>query len=145
MAAPEGNKNAEQWSEEEAIELFNQAISLATKDSEYDFIGELARDLDTYRDIFTYLKDKFDSCKPLYSKLLGNLEANCFSHSKNGKIKEASAIMNLKSNYRWTDRAEVEQKTTLKDERVDPSKLSDEELRVLAEIQRKSRAGAEEP
>lgn len=34
---------------------------------------------------------------------------------------------------------EIDQKTTLKDERIDVSRLSDDELRVLAEIQRKSR------
>jgi hypothetical protein len=33
---------------------------------------------------------------------------------------------------------EVEQSTTIKDQRLDLSKLSDEELRILAEIQRKS-------
>jgi hypothetical protein len=33
---------------------------------------------------------------------------------------------------------EVEQSTTIKDQRLDLSKLSDDELRILAEIQRKS-------
>ena len=42
-------------------------------------------------------------------------------------------------NMGWSDKQEIEQKTTLKDERIDASKLSDDELRVLAEIQRKSR------
>lgn len=137
MAAPDGNKNAEQWTEEDAVKLFNEAIELATKDSDYDFIGELARDLDTYRDIFTYLKDKYESCNHLYSKLLGNLEANCFSHSKTGKIKEASAIMNLKSNYRWTDRAEIDQNTRHSgsiDHTIDHSKLSDAALREISAL-----------
>lgn len=137
MAAPEGNKNAEQWNEEDSIKLFNKAIGLATKDSDYDFIGELARDLDTYRDIFTYLKEKYESCNYLYVKLLGNLEANCFSHSKTGKIKEASAIMNLKSNYRWTDRSEVDQNTRHSGSivhTVDHSKLSENALREIAAL-----------
>ena len=33
-----------------------------------------------------------------------NLEAKCFKHAKKGIIKEATAIVNLKSNYKWTDR-----------------------------------------
>lgn len=47
------------------------------------------------------------------------------------------AIFALK-NFDWTDKQEIEQKTTFEDKRIDESKLSDEELRVLAEIQRKS-------
>lgn len=41
-------------------------------------------------------------------------------------------------NLGWVDKQEVEQKTTVKDERIDPTKLSDDELRTLAELQRKS-------
>lgn len=49
----------------------------------------------------------------------------------------AGAIFALK-NFGWKDKQEIDQKTTLKDERIDPSKLTDAELRTLAEIQRKS-------
>jgi hypothetical protein len=103
MAAPEGNKNAEQWTFEEAEGLFTEALVLTLKD-EYDFIGEIARDLGTYRTLFDYLSNKFKELKPLYNNILSNLEANCFEHTKKGKIKEATGIVNLKSNYNWTDR-----------------------------------------
>ena len=103
MGARKGNKNAEVWSLKEAQELFDKALELSTQD-DYDFIGEIARDLGTYRDVFTYLVSKFSELEDLYSRILSNLEANCFSHIKKGKIKEASGIMNLKSNFRWTDR-----------------------------------------
>lgn len=43
-------------------------------------------------------------------------------------------------NMGWRDKQEVEQTATIKDERIDASKLSEDELRILAEIQRKSRA-----
>lgn len=49
------------------------------------------------------------------------------------------AIFALK-NFGWIDKQEIDQKTTLEDKRIDPSKLTDEELRFLAEIQRKSGA-----
>jgi len=119
MAAPEGNKNAETWSEEQATELFNKALVLSD-DKEYDFIGEIARTLKTYRDAFTYLANKYDSLKPIHNQILSNLEANCFSHSKTGKIKEATAIMNLKSNYQWTDRKEIKHDITQGFLNVDP-------------------------
>jgi hypothetical protein len=47
------------------------------------------------------------------------------------------AIFALK-NFDWKDTQEVNQKTTIKDDRIDDSKLTDEELRTLVEIQRKS-------
>lgn len=43
-------------------------------------------------------------------------------------------------NFGWKDKQEIDQKTTVKDERIDATKLTDDELRVLAEIQRKSGA-----
>lgn len=103
--APIGNKNAEKWTLEESLELFNKALELSHGD-EYDFIGEVARDLGTYRTLFDYLADKFSECKQIYNQILNTLEANCFEHSKKGKIREATAIVNLKSNYKWTDRQE---------------------------------------
>lgn len=51
----------------------------------------------------------------------------------------AGPIFALK-NFGWRDKQEVEQSATIKDERIDASKLSEDELRILAEIQRKSRA-----
>jgi hypothetical protein len=46
------------------------------------------------------------------------------------------AIFALK-NFGWKDKQEIDQKTTIKDERLDLNKLTDDELEVLAEIQRK--------
>jgi hypothetical protein len=106
MAAPFKNKNAEQWTIEEATKLFDDAIDLSNE-AEYDFIGEVARDLGTYRDIFGYLADKYNVLNIKHKTILSNLEANCFSHAKKGTIKEATAIVNLKSNYKWTDRADL--------------------------------------
>lgn len=52
-----------------------------------------------------------------------------------------AAIFWLKNRQpgKWRDKQEIDQKTTLKDERIDTSSLTDDELRILAEIQRKSR------
>lgn len=109
MAAPYNNKNAEQWNLHDSIKLFNDAIELSLTD-DFDFIGEIARDLGVYRELFVYLSNKYKEIEPLHKTILSNLEANCFSHSKMGKIKEATAIMNLKSNYKWTDRSDVTSK-----------------------------------
>ena len=106
MAAPYENKNAEQWNLEDSTKLFNEAVELSL-DDEYDFIGEIARDLKVYRDLFGYLSKKYVELDNMHKTILSNLEANCFSHAKKGTIKEATAIVNLKSNYKWTDRADL--------------------------------------
>ena len=122
--APKENKNAEKWTEKEANKLFDEALKLCSSDSEYDFIGEVARDLGTYREIFVYLKDKFESCKQKYKLLSSNLEANCFSHTKKNEINTAVGIVNLKSNYGWTDRIDT---TTQGESTNKPDKLSFED------------------
>ena len=43
----------------------------------------------------------------------------------------------------WRDKQEVEQRTTIKDERIDDSKFTDDELRILAELQRKGSTSEE--
>ena len=106
VGAPKNNTNAEVWDIGKTTKLFADSLLLSVGD-EYDFIGEIARDLGTYRDIYTYLVGKFPQFEKDYKAILSNLEANCFSHSKKGKIKEATAIVNLKSNYDWKDKHEL--------------------------------------
>lgn len=118
MAAPEKNKNAEKWTEEEAVSLFDDALELSSH-KDYDFIGEIARDLGTYREVFIYLSDKYKELRQTYKIIMSNLEANCFSHAKKGDIKEATAIVNLKSNYGWTDRQDL----TSKGDKLEPPKI----------------------
>jgi hypothetical protein len=108
MAAAKRNKNAEYWTESEAENLFNKALDLSYN-QDYDFIGEIARDLRTYRDIFTYLSNKFENLKDTYKLICSNLEANCFSHGKKESISVPMAKMNLKANYNWTDKPQESQ------------------------------------
>jgi hypothetical protein len=108
MGAKEGNRNAEKWTFKEAEKMFINALALSERD-EYDFIGEIAKKLKTYREVFVYLSNKYTELNSLNKSIHGNLEANCFSHIKKGKIREASGIINLKSNYGWTDRQQIDQ------------------------------------
>lgn len=122
VGAPKGNTNALKYTFEEAKNIFLKAIELSKvktdyivsgnniKGYEYHFIGEVATsdELDTYTDIFKYLKEAYPELLDYYNKLKNRLESNCFSDSKKGIIKEATAIMNLKSNYNWTDRNQTD-------------------------------------
>lgn len=116
--APKENKNAEKWTLEESIKFMESALVIAKK-KKLDFIGEVASELDTYREIFVYLKDKFKECKTLYKRLEQQCESNCFSHGKTGDIVPSLAIMNLKSNHGWTDRIDQ----TTKDKEVNSTTI----------------------
>lgn len=118
--APKENTNAEKWTFEIAEKTLLEAITMAyeydkEKDTyKYDFIGEIARSLKLYKEIFTVLKDKFPELKELHRELISTLEANCFYNSKKGNINTAIGIVNLKSNHGWTDRTDI----TTKDKEV---------------------------
>jgi hypothetical protein len=155
MAAPYGNRNAEKWTFKKAVKLYKDAIKLSEEKEisylkigdkavevegyKYDFIGEIARELGTFHNLMTnHLPKRFPSLERLKSVLINNLEANCYYNAKKGNIKEATGIVNLKSNHKWTDRTQtdVDAKMNITNE-IDLTKYTDDELRVIAELQRK--------
>lgn len=117
--APYGNKNAEKWTLRISVEFYKKCIELTNEREEvivngnpvngykYDFIGEIAGELGTYKQVFDHLLKRFPTLKRLYNQFHTNIERNCYCNGKKGTIKEASAIMNLKSNHKWTDRQET--------------------------------------
>lgn len=137
--APKGNTNAEKWTEEEAISLFNTCLEyskdLTSEDN--DFIGEVAQLANTTLSTLDYLHNKYPSLKTIYKDIKSNCETNCFRNGKKGKINSALAIMNLKSNHGWTDRLD----NTTKDEpivkEIDYTKLSTEALKEIASLKSK--------
>lgn len=107
VGAKKYNTNAEKWGIEEATELFLTAIKMTEEEArDYDFIGEVARDLGQYKEVFSYLSTKFKTLKRFHNILLSNCEANCFYNGKKQNIVPSLAIMNLKSNHGWTDRVD---------------------------------------
>jgi hypothetical protein len=101
--APKNNNNAEKWTHEQAVSFLEKALELS-KIEAYDFLGEIAKDLNSYIDVFDYLIEKFPDLKSYKTHIMRNCEANCFSNSKKGNINTAIGIVNLKSNHGWTDR-----------------------------------------
>ena len=113
--APKYNLNAEVWTYEQSDKLFDEALKLSST-KEYDFLGEIASKLGLYKEIFTYLSKKYPELKNKHKLLLSNCEANCFYNGKKKNIEPSLAIMNLKSNYKWTDRID----NTTKGEKITP-------------------------
>lgn len=107
MGAPKGNKNAEKWTLKEATSFYEEALEMS-KNKDYDFLGEIARDLGQYIDLFDHLTSRFPELKETKKKIMSNCQANCYSNGKNGDIVPSLAIMNLKSNHGWTDRVQSE-------------------------------------
>jgi hypothetical protein len=144
--APYGNKNAEKWSFKKAVKLYNESIKLTNNiityylklgekaievnGYEFDFIGEIAAKLGTYHMLITRdLPNRFPTLQRLKNQLINNLERNCYSNTKKGIIKEATGIVNLKSNHHWTDRQDL----TSKDNEVQPNQVNftDEQVKML--------------
>jgi hypothetical protein len=121
-----GNKNAEKWTFIKAAKLFHAAIELTQQKDQvtitdskgnitnivevyaFDFIGEIARELGTFHLIFKHLVKRFPVLERLESQLNSNIESNCYFNTKKGYIKEATGIVNLKSNWKWTDRQQTD-------------------------------------
>jgi len=122
----QGNKNAEIWTLDEANNFFNEALNLSF-DVNYDYIGEIAKELKSYIEIFDYLTDKYPHLKKVKNHIMRNCETNCFSNAKKGKIREATAIMNLKSNHHWTDRNQIENNVTFVPQKI---KWGDKEIEI---------------
>ena len=116
-----GNKNAEIWTFEKACELYDRAIDLTNETEIYikgsgqyttqyegykfDFIGEIATELNVYRDLLAeHLPSRFPELKVRFLQLKQRLESNCYSNSKKEYINTAVGIVNLKSNHGWRDR-----------------------------------------
>lgn len=106
VGAPKENTNAETWTLEEATKFMNEALELS-KDKKYDFVGEVAKDLNQYHHLFGYLKNKFKELSYQYNMIYSNCESNCFYNGKKQNITPSLAIMNLKSNHKWTDRTDT--------------------------------------
>ena len=109
MAAPKENTNAEKWTIELSLDLFNELLEISRNkgNDENDFIGEIAQQKKVTLSTLDYLTTKFPELESIYKDIKSNCEANCFRNGKKGKIVPSLAIMNLKSNHGWTDRIDA--------------------------------------
>ena len=121
MGAPKGNKNAEKWNLETSSDLLDKAIELTNRKElvivdkqevqayEFDFIGEIARELNVYHSLLTRdIPNQHPQLQGKVNLLINRLEANCYSNTKKNKINTAVGIVNLKSNHGWRDNASID-------------------------------------
>ena len=131
--APYGNKNAEKWNIRKCVNMYTEAIRMSNLkvngEFKYDFIGEIARELGTtHQMLIRDLPKRFPQLQRLKNQLISNMEANCYANTKSGKIREATGIVNLKSNHHWTDRLDMNQHIDDRRKSVDDLFPKDEEI-----------------
>jgi hypothetical protein len=136
VGAPENNTNAEKWTFDEASKFLDEAIELS-QSTEYDFIGEVAKKQGSYHHVYNYIIEKFPNLTYKFNQIKANCESNCFYNGKKGDIVPSLAIMNLKSNHGWTDRVQNDHTTQGEKIEFNLKNYTDEELRLIAELQRK--------
>jgi hypothetical protein len=104
--APKGNKNAEKWTLKEATDFFKKALELSYN-GDYDFEGEIYKDMKSYKYLVYHLIERFPELKVYHYYIKNNCEVNCYKNGKRGNIDKSLAIMNLKSNHNWKDRQDI--------------------------------------
>lgn len=100
-----GNLNAEQYTLEDSLDLFGQMI-IMSQDDNYTFIKQITRQFGVTENVIKHLVKRFQTLKEPYDLIKENLETNCYTATNDGKLKLPLAMLNLKSNYGWTDRVE---------------------------------------
>lgn len=99
------------WNESTATEFIETALKELQQDQEIYFIGTLAERLNTYRDVFNYLANKFESVKEKKEIIDSILESRLVTGGLHSKINVTMAIFCLKNNYQWRDKQTIENET----------------------------------
>lgn len=106
MAAPLNNKYTVKWEFETAEQFFNDSLELVKNDTSIKYIGTLAVAMDQYRDIYTYLSDKFKVFRTIKKKIDSILESRVTENALDGKTNATFSIFHLKNNHGWKDKQE---------------------------------------
>ena len=112
MAAPKGNKYNEKWDLKTAKEFFKESLELVKEDTTVFFIGQVAVRMNTYRQLYEYLLDKFgekdkdfDTIKKEIDTIL---ESRVVEQTMQGKANPTFSIFMMKNNHGWRDKQEHE-------------------------------------
>ena len=135
MAAEKGNKYAEKWNKENALQLLKDALNTLIKDKDIMYIGELAEKQSTYHHVYTYIVDKFGKENKVFStikkKIDNIIETRLFKEALKNNVNPTVAIFGLKNNYNWRDKRDID--VTTKGDKItgDPFK----EIRKNSDVQ----------
>lgn len=103
------NKNAEKWSEAEALSLGNRLIDWLKESRTNIFMKDfLILQNDYYNDLIVYLSEKYTSFSELIKRAKEIQEIKLLQNSTENNINPTMTIFILKNNHGWKDKQEVE-------------------------------------
>jgi hypothetical protein len=106
-----GNKNAEKWTLEKSVKFMKEALKTLENNADIMFIGTLAVRQSSYKDIYTYLTNKFKDNNVIFStkkKIDAIIEERLFKSALKNDINATVAIFGLKNNHGWKDKRETD-------------------------------------
>lgn len=106
MAAEQGNKYNEKYDYETAKKLFQDSLELVKNDITIFYIGQVAVNMDIYRQLYDYLIDRFQDLDTIKKEIDGILETRVAEKTFYGKSNPTYAIFHLKNNHGWRDKQE---------------------------------------
>ena len=129
-----GNKNAELWTKKETELFFNESLEISEKTDIY-FIGTIAKELKTYRQVYEYLVNKFPVFNSVKDKIDSNIENNLFLARLTDKdISTPLAIFGLKNSHNWKDKTEVVSNVTTNQDTIKVVVQSEAEAKEINDM-----------
>jgi len=110
MPAKKGNTYAEKYDLETARGFFKDSLEMLKGSDDITFIGTLAVRMNTYRDLYYHLLDRFDDeeLHTYKSKIDSILESRVVNLAMSGKANATFSIFMMKNNHGWRDKQEHE-------------------------------------
>lgn len=149
MPAPKGNKNAETWTREAVIEQLAKIEAEAKKPSCL-WLGSALVKVGLYRELWSYWSEKFKGDDVVFQtikRIDQYFEDRLFAKAAKGDLNATIAIFGLKNNHGWTDKKDVDVTTkgeSINERKIKPEDLTDEELKTLIAIKKKSASNEED-
>jgi hypothetical protein len=108
MAAPKGNKYNEKYDYKTAKAFFEDSLKKVKSDKQICYIGSLATKMNTYRQLYDYLLDRFKDLDTIKKEIDGILESRVAEKAMNNEVNSTFAIFMMKNNHGWKDKQESE-------------------------------------
>lgn len=108
MPAPEGNKNAEKWTEETTLEMLSRIEKEAQK-SDCLWLGSALVKVGLYKQIWSEWERKFqdnDVVSESIKRIEQIFEDRIVTRGLKGESNPTMTIFTLKNNYDWKDKTE---------------------------------------
>jgi len=125
-----GNKAAEKWTLESAMELGNELIAWMEEDQRNNiFFKEFLLSKDIYSTVLNYLTEKYEPFSKLIKKATEIQEMKIVKYSIDNKLQPTMSIFVLKNKHDWIEKSKIDttidfEESNLSDEAID-KKIND--------------------